>query len=91
MGKEYYQVLGLTRDADQKEIKQSFYKLSKLYHPDLNKDDESALKKFKQVAEAYEILSNPEKRSEYDLKMGFSKRYEIRYFYLNSSLSFPVR
>ena len=71
-----YTTLGLQHNADQKEIKQNFYNQSKQYHPDLNKDDQSALTKFKQIAEAYEILSNPEKRSEYDLKMGFSKRYK---------------
>jgi len=69
-----YTTLGVNYKADQKEIKENFYSLSKKYHPDLNQDDQSALKKFKEVVEAYEILSNPEKRSEYDSKMGFSPR-----------------
>ena len=69
-----YTTLGVNYKADQKQIKEKFYELSKKYHPDLNKDDESTLKKFKEVVEAYEILSNPEKRNEYDSKMGFSPR-----------------
>ena len=69
-----YVTLGVNYKADQKEIKENFYSLSKKYHPDLNKDDQSALKKFKEVVEAYEILSNLEKRNEYDSKMGFSPR-----------------
>ena len=68
-----YKILGVKFDADQKEIKENFYRLSKEYHPDLSKD-ESSLKKFKEIAEAYEILSNPEKRREYDSKMGFRRR-----------------
>ena len=75
-----YAILGVTYKADQKQIKENFYKLSKEYHPDLNKDDESALRKFKEIAEAYEILSNPEKRKEFDLKMGYSKRYIFAVF-----------
>ena len=69
-----YTTLGVNYKADQKQIKENFYKLSKQFHPDLNKDDQSALRKFKEVVEAYEILSNPEKRNEYDSKMGFSSR-----------------
>ena len=69
-----YATLGVNYKADQKQIKEKFYSLSKEYHPDLNKDNEAALRKFKEVAEAYEILSNPEKRSEYDQKMGFFRR-----------------
>jgi len=68
-----YSLLGVKFNADQKEIKEQFYKLSKEYHPDLNKE-ESSLKKFKEIAEAYEILSNPEKRKEYDKKLGFRIR-----------------
>jgi len=68
-----YSLLGVKFNAEQKEIKEQFYKLSKEYHPDLNKE-ESSLKKFKEIAEAYEILSNPETRKEYDKKMGFRIR-----------------
>jgi len=67
----WYSILGIKFNAEQKEIKKSFYKLSKEFHPDLNKDDEASLMKFKEIAEAYEILSSPERRKEYDQYMGF--------------------
>ena len=70
----FYSVLGVKFNAEQKEVKDSFYKLSKEFHPDLNKDNEAALAKFKALAEAYETLSNPEKRKEYDQIMGFGRQ-----------------
>merc|ERR1712168_557216 len=70
----YYSVLGVKFNVEQKEVKDSFYKLSKEFHPDLNKDNEAALAKFKALAEAYETLSNPGKRKEYDQVMGFGKQ-----------------
>jgi len=63
----FYKVLDLTPDADAQDIKTSFYKLSMKYHPDLNSEDEGALQKFREIAEAYEVLSNPESRKQYDL------------------------
>ena len=69
-----YAILGIKIKADQKEIKEAFYKLSKEYHPDIS-NDETSLKKFREVAEAYEVLGNPVKRKEYDDKMGFNTRY----------------
>ena len=75
--KDFYSVLGVKYDADQKDIKDNFYKLSKEFHPDLNKDNEAASLRFKEIAEAYETLSNPEQRKEYNQKMGFGiKRSE---------------
>lgn len=74
-----YKILGVKFDAEHKEIKENFYKLSKEFHPDVNKD-ESSLKKFREIVEAYEILSNSEKRREYDSKMGFGRRY-MKHFY----------
>ena len=65
----FYSILGVKSNADQKEIKEKFYQLSKEHHPDISKE-ESSLKKFREIAEAYEVLSNVEKRREYDSQMG---------------------
>ena len=64
--KDYYQTLGVSRDADQKEIRKAFRKLARQYHPDVNPGDESAEESFKEANEAYEVLSDPEKRAKYD-------------------------
>ncbi len=63
--RDYYEVLGVSRDASQDEIKKAYRKLAKQYHPDLNKDGGSA-DKFKEISEAYEVLSDEEKRAQYD-------------------------
>lgn len=64
--RDYYEVLGVSKDATADELKKAYRNLAKKYHPDLNKDDESAGEKFKEVAEAYEILNDPQKRDTYD-------------------------
>jgi molecular chaperone DnaJ len=64
--KDYYKVLGVSKDASQEEIKKAYRKLARKYHPDLNPGDKAAEQKFKEVNEAYEILSDPKKRAEYD-------------------------
>ena len=64
--RDYYEVLGINRDADDKAIKKAYRKLAKKYHPDINPGDTNAEAKFKEITEAYEILSNPEKRKLYD-------------------------
>ncbi len=64
--KDYYEVLGLSKGADEKEIKSAFRKLAKQYHPDLNPDNKEAETKFKEVNEAYEVLSDPDKKAKYD-------------------------
>lgn len=66
MSKDYYKVMGLQRDASEKDIKTAYRKLARKYHPDLNKDDSSAEEKFKELGEAYEVLRDPEKRKMYD-------------------------
>lgn len=63
---DYYDVLGVSRDADKNEIKKKYYQLAKKYHPDTNKDDPDAAKKFAEATEAWEILGNDEKRQKYD-------------------------
>ncbi len=63
--KDYYQILGLRPEADEKEIKAAYRKLARKYHPDVNSDAD-AEGKFKEVAEAYKVLKDPEKRAEYD-------------------------
>lgn len=64
--KDFYAVLGVSKDADKAEIKRAYRKLAQKYHPDTNKDDAAAEQRFKEVSEAYAVLGNEEKRSEYD-------------------------
>ncbi len=66
MAADYYKVLGISKNADEKEIKKAFRKLAKQYHPDANPDDPSSEQRFKEVNQAYEVLSDPEKRAQYD-------------------------
>ena len=63
--RDYYKVLGLTKGASKEEIKKAYRKLSKQYHPDINKDD-NAVDKFKEISEAYEVLSDDQKKAQYD-------------------------
>ena len=64
--KDYYQILGVSKNADEKEIKKAYRKLARQYHPDVNPGDTAAEAKFKDVNEAHEVLSDPEKRKMYD-------------------------
>src|SRR5690606_42009549 len=64
--RDYYDVLGVSRQADAAEIKSAYRKLAIKYHPDKNPGDAAAEEKLKEAAEAYEILSNPEKKARYD-------------------------
>ncbi|NDJ85889.1 MAG: J domain-containing protein [Chloroflexi bacterium] len=72
--RNYYQILGITRDASDKEIKRAYRELARRYHPDLNPGDEEAENRFKEINEAYEVLSDPDKRSRYDQMGPFWQR-----------------
>src|SRR5678809_917367 len=64
--KDYYQILGINKNASEDEIKKAYRKLARKHHPDLNPNDKEAHKKFQQVNEANEVLSDPVKRKKYD-------------------------
>jgi DnaJ-class molecular chaperone len=64
--RDYFEVLGVERGADADSIKKAFRKLARQYHPDVNPGDASAEAKFKEISEAYEVLSDPEKRRRYE-------------------------
>ncbi|MGE5542841.1 MAG: molecular chaperone DnaJ, partial [Bacillota bacterium] len=64
--RDYYEVLGVSRDASQDEIKKAYRQLAKKHHPDANPNDPAAQDRFKEINEAYEILSDPQKRAAYD-------------------------
>src|SRR2546429_9806433 len=64
--RDYYEVLGVSRSASQKEIQSAFRKLARKLHPDVNPGDREAERRFKEVSEAHDVLSDPEKRKMYD-------------------------
>src|SRR5437764_2996698 len=66
MPRDYYEVLGVARDAGDNEIKKAFRRLARELHPDVNSDDPDAEAKFKEAAEAYEVLSDTDRRATYD-------------------------
>lgn len=74
--KDYYAVLGVDKQASQEEIKKAYRKLALKYHPDKNSGDKTAEEKFKEVAEAHEVLGDPEKRRKYDQLVSNWRQYE---------------
>jgi DnaJ-class molecular chaperone len=73
--KDYYKVLGVNKNATEKEIRQAYRKLARKYHPDVNPGDKTAEEKFKEINEANEVLSDPEKRKEYDELSDYYQQY----------------
>lgn len=75
--KDYYTTLGVSKSASVDEIKKAYRKLALKYHPDHNKDDKSAETRFKEISEAYAVLSDSEKRKQYDTfgAEGFQNRF----------------
>ena len=69
--RDYYEVLGVAKDASEEDIKKAYRKLAKKYHPDMNPGDKNAEAKFKEASEAYAVLSDPDKRKQYD-QFGFA-------------------
>jgi DnaJ-class molecular chaperone len=65
-GKDYYTILGISRTATEKEIKSAYRRLARQYHPDVNPGNKSAEERFKLINEAFEVLSDAEKRKKYD-------------------------
>jgi molecular chaperone DnaJ len=65
--KDYYEILGVSRTASQEEIKQAYRKLARKYHPDVNRNDANAEERFKEINEAYEVLSDAQRRQRYDV------------------------
>ncbi len=64
--RDYYRILGIDRDASEKDVKRAYRKLARRFHPDVNPNDESAEERFKEINEAHEVLGDPGKRSKYD-------------------------
>jgi len=90
---EYYQILGVAKTATADEIKKAYRKLALKYHPDKNPDNKSAEEKFKEISEAYAVLSDPEKRQQYDTfgSAGFRQRYSQEDIFRNFDLNDILR
>ena len=83
--KDYYEVLGVNRNATEEEIKKAYRKLALKYHPDRNKGNKEAEEKFKEISEAYAVLSDKNKREQYDRfgAAGFHQRFSQEDIFLS--------
>lgn len=92
-GTDYYKTLGVEKTATAPEIKKAYHKLALKYHPDRNKDDATAEAKFKEISEAYAVLSDPEKRKQYDTygSADFQQRYSQEDIFKNFDLNDILR
>ena len=101
MAQDYYETLGVDRKAEADEIRKTYRKLARKYHPDLNPGDKSAEDRFKKVQEAYDVLSDPKKKTMYD-QVGFyseNERIGLEFFarnlldehYINTSFDSPLQ
>jgi curved DNA-binding protein len=81
--KDYYQILGVSKDASKEEIKKAYRNLAVKYHPDKNSGDKKAEERFKEISEAYEVLKDPEKRKHYDRLGSNWKQYQQAGFDFN--------
>jgi DnaJ-class molecular chaperone len=102
MPRDFYEILGVQRDANKAEVKTAFRKLARELHPDVNDHDPKAEEKFKEAAEAYEVLSDPERRRAYDTygreglrsgggQAGFGSVEDIFQAFFGGSFGFEVR
>src|SRR5436309_2006242 len=73
--KDYYKILGVDKNASQKDIQKAYRKLARQFHPDVNPGDKTAEEKFKEINEANEVLSDPQKRKEYDELSTYYQQY----------------
>jgi curved DNA-binding protein len=92
-GKDYYSILGVAKTASEAEIKKAYRKLAQKYHPDKNKGDKAAEEQFKKVSEAYAVLSDSEKRKQYDTfgAAGFQQRFSQEDIFRNFDLNDILR
>ncbi len=88
MAKDYYQTLGVARNVDQVALKKAYRKLAQTWHPDRNPGDKKAEERFKEITEAYAVLSDPEKRRQYDQfgEAGFHQRFSQEDIFRNVDL-----